>query len=200
MFFGIRVTDLWENKDRVIQWIEEYWSDYFYVMEKSSKGVEHYHILVEDTVSRDAIRKRIKLLWSGNRQYNLKELDEQRVNLEYIPYMCKDVVKSKKNLYGRKGSFKQFSIKEMRNKFNLVAKEYKNGVLGKIQCFIDAQEKYQQYKPSGAKEYCVEIVYYYVNNGLCMPSRFRCMSLAETMAARAYGGDYIRSMVDQWFE
>ena len=58
MYFGIRITETYANKTNVLLWLKKYWDQYFLVMETSGKGVEHYHILVQEDISLQAIRKR----------------------------------------------------------------------------------------------------------------------------------------------
>lgn len=196
MYFTIRITELHSNKKKVLDFINKYWPmEHFWVMEKSCQGIEHFHILVQEDITRDAIRQRIKLLWTGNRQYNLKELDEQRTKDEFIPYMCKDIDrKAEIKTYGKTG-FK-FSVKKNKRKYDLTAQEYKNGVLGKIQSYL---KKNPDFVLVTEENYTVAVIRYYLQEGLCLPSKFRCIALAQTLACRRYGIEFIEDMVSGWF-
>lgn len=211
MWFGIRITAYHKDVDQVLDFCKEWWSDskWFFCLEiGEKKKEEHYHILVlENDVQRDAIRKRIKLRgWTGNKQYNLKELDDQRIDKEWIPYMCKTLTSKKKDLnklYYISDNFR-IKIKKMRRLYDNQAKEYKNKVMQQLTNHINKQTDNEMIWAFESK-ICMEVVAYYLSKGMCVPNKWRCMSLAQTLWLNRHENnhstrDKIEDIVGDWYD
>lgn len=188
MYWTIRLTEYHKNKEKVMELVNEYWAEwYIIVLETSKKDKEHYHILIDDLtgVGREAMRKRLnKHGFSGNRQYNLKMLDSQRVFSEFVPYICKDITKKDKGIKYFTSGYK-LKLKSMKKIYEKTAQEYKNGVLCKIQAFINSKHCIKDEEDEDIKymvpDFMNFIVQYYMYAGLCVPSQWRCQSLADTL-------------------
>ncbi len=203
-YWTIRLTELHNNKEKVVEFVEKYWAEwYFIVLEISSKDKEHYHILVkEDTdIKKDAIRKRLhKHGYSGNRQHNTKELDTQRVFTEFVPYMCKDIRKRDQGITWFKKGY-QVKIKKMKRTYLRRAKEYKNGVLKKITAFIESKQSIKEeegYCGYTMTQYIEFVLQYYLAQGLCIPDQWRAVSLAQTMWLNR-DKDRIKELAHTWY-
>lgn len=143
--YMVRLTPMGRyTRKAVIEWLDSGIDPYIISTESSSKGEEHYHLLIFSNLSEEAVREDVKefvyFYWPknergrgfGNKQYNFQVVEDF---MAYGKYLCKDgdiqyslSINPKFITYCKQKSYKKFDKKTFQTEFESIRDEYKTGI------------------------------------------------------------------------
>lgn len=189
-YYKLRITT--NDELGLVKFFDRYSDRYLYCNEVSKEGVYHIHAYFESDTPKATIRAAIRRKWGdGNRNYSLKELDEE-LPLEYVSYCCKDGDYHYKNIDKEfiddclsRNEEIQREIKEKKKSRKTTLQQIEH------EYFQDVDEHNVKNDEYITKEYVVDSVLNYYKTKNVLIRRFMIVSLCQTLCIK-YVNSYER--------